>query len=212
MFTGIIEEIGIIKNITNFGNARKLEIISKKILLDSKIDDSISIDGVCQTIVDIKNNSFTVEAVEETILKTNFNYLRNNDKVNLERALKLDTRLGGHLVQGHIDCIGKITSIVKQSLGILLTIEFPIQYKKYIVQHGSIAVNGISLTVARISDSTFTVSVIPHTWNNTTLKYKGLGSMVNLEFDLLAKYVENILNFNKNADNNILSKFIDQPY
>jgi riboflavin synthase len=212
MFTGIIEEIGTIKNITNYGNARKLEIISQKILLDSKIDDSISIDGVCQTIIDIKNNSFTVEAVEETILKTNFNNLRNNDKVNLERALKLDTRLGGHLVQGHIDCIGKITSIVKQSLGILLTIEFPIQYKKYIVLQGSIAVNGISLTVARITDFTFTVSVIPHTWNNTTLKYKGIGSIVNLEFDLLAKYVENMLYINNNADNNILSKFIDQPY
>jgi len=212
MFTGIIEEIGIIKNITNYGNARKLEIISQKILFDSKIDDSISIDGVCQTIVDIKKNSFTVEAVEETIVKTNFNILRNNDKVNLERALKLDTRLGGHLVQGHIDCIGKITSIVKQSLGILLTIEFPIQYKKYIVLQGSIAVNGISLTVARITDFTFTVSVIPHTWNNTTLKYKGIGSIVNLEFDLLAKYVENMLYINNNADNNILSKFIDQPY
>ncbi len=195
MFTGIIEEIGVIKNISNYGKAKKIEVIAAKVMENSKIDDSISIDGVCQTIIELKNNSFVVEAVEETILKTNFNLLKNNDKVNLERALKLETRLGGHLVQGHIDCVGKITSIEKQSLGILMYIEFPYEYRKYIVQHGSIAVNGVSLTVARLLSNTFVVSVIPHTWENTNLKLKGLGSVVNLEFDIIAKYVENMINY-----------------
>ena len=176
-----------------------------------KVDDSVAIDGVCQTVIECSNDFFVVEAVEETMKKTNFNYLRPNVSVNLERAAKLGSRLGGHLVQGHIDCTGIIKSIEKQSLGILLTLEFPMAYSKYTIIHGSIAINGVSLTIARLNGSMLTVSVIPHTWHNTNLYKKELGAIVNLEFDLISKYIENMTMHTSHTKAITLDKYIDQP-
>ncbi len=209
MFTGLIEEIGIIDSIKIYGNARKITIRSKFINSDIKIDDSIAIDGVCLTVIDFGNDFFVVEVVEETTSKTNLKNLRVGSKVNLERASRFGDRIGGHIVQGHIDCIGTILSIENQSLGVLLNIEFPYNYAKYIVEHGSICVNGISLTVARLSGNIMTIAIIPHTWAKTSIHNYKSGNIVNLEFDLLAKYVENMLKYNDNSS--ILSKFIDQP-
>lgn len=211
MFTGLVEEIGTIESISNIGNARKIKVKSTRIMDDVKVDDSIAIDGVCQTVIEFGKDYFIVEAVEETMSKTNFKLLRPGTKVNLERAAKFGSRIGGHIVQGHIDCIGKIISIEKQSLGILLMIEFPYQFSKYIVEHGSVCINGVSLTVARLKGTSLTISVIPHTWNNTTLYMNSIGAIVNLEFDILSKYVENILKF-KTPDSNSLDAYIDQPY
>ena len=212
MFTGLIEEIGTIESITNIGNARKIKVKSNKIIEDVKVDDSIAIDGVCQTVIDYGKDYFVVEAVEETMTKTNFKLLKPGKKVNLERAAKFGSRIGGHIVQGHVDCIGKIISIEKQSLGILLMIEFPYKYTKYIVEHGSICINGVSLTVARLTGTSITVSVIPHTWNNTTLYQNSIGATVNLEFDIISKYVENMVKFRDSSSSGIMDSYIQQPY
>lgn len=210
MFTGLIEEIGTIESIINIGNARKIKVKCHKIMDDVKIDDSIAIDGVCQTVIEFGNDYFVVEAVEETMLKTNFKLLRPNAKVNLERAAKVGSRIGGHIVQGHTDCVGKIVSIEKQSLGILVSIEFPYQYSKYVVEHGSICINGVSLTIARLKGTLITISVIPHTWENTNLKDKSIGASINLEFDIISKYVENMIKFKETKSSN-LDVYIDQP-
>jgi len=202
MFTGLIEEVGTIESINNIGYARKIRVKANKILSDIKIDDSVAIDGACQTVIETGKDYFVVEAVEETINKTNFKLLRPNTKVNLERAAKFGDRIGGHIVQGHVDCTGKIISIEKQSLGILLKIEFPYNYSKYIVEHGSICINGVSLTVARLHGTTLTISVIPHTWNNTTFYINSIGATVNLEFDIISKYVENMVKFKENSPSN----------
>lgn len=213
MFTGLIEEIGTIEQIHNIGLGRKIRIKSSKINDDLKIDDSVSIDGVCQTVVEYGQNFFVVEAVEETMSKTNFKLFRPGLKVNLERAAKLNSRLGGHIVQGHCDTTGKIISIEKQTLSNMLTVEFPFEYRKYVVAHGSIAINGISLTVARLNDTNLTVAVIPHTWKSTTLNEKTNGDLINLEFDILSKYIENIIKYNNSTEKNQsnLDYLIDQP-
>ncbi len=211
MFTGLIEEIGTIEAVTNIGNARKIRVKSYKINDDINVDDSIAIDGVCQTVIECGKDYFVVEAVEETMNKTNFKLLRAGKKVNLERAAQFGSRIGGHIVQGHIDCTGKIISIEKQSLGILVMIEFPYKYSKYIVEHGSVCINGVSLTVSRLNGTNFTCSVIPHTWNNTTFFLNSIGSMINLEFDVISKYVENMVKFRDNSTSN-LDSYIQQPY
>ena len=210
MFTGLIEELGTIESIIQIGKSRKIQIKASKIMSDISIDDSISIDGVCQTVIAYEQNYFIVEAVEETMEKTNFKLLRPNKVVNLERAAKFGGKIGGHIVQGHVDCTGKLISIEEQSLGYLLSIEFPYKYRKYIVEHGSVCINGISLTVARLNESTLTVAIIPHTWDMTNLKYNSIGTLLNLEFDLFAKYVENMMKYRDNT-HSTLNKYIEQP-
>lgn len=211
MFTGLIEEIGIIKQIKNLGGGKRISVEAYKILDDLKIDDSVSINGVCQTVVHISSNTFEVEAVEETLRKTTFKTLRTGKKVNLERAAMVGARLGGHIVQGHTDITGYVKSIEKQLTGILLWVEFPVNYRKYVVEHGSICIDGVSLTIARLSGSMLMVSVIPHTWKNTTLAELSNGSEVNLEFDIIGKYIENFTNYGKSNSNSSLDKYIDQP-
>lgn len=193
MFTGLIEEIGEIKRIQPFGNALRLTVLANKILSDLKIDDSVAINGVCQTAIGIGNDSFTVEAVEETLKKTNFSNFRIGQKVNLERAMLPTQRLGGHLVQGHADCVGKVKKITNNLSSFLVEIVYPNQIGKFIVENGSICVEGVSLTIARITAESFTISVIPHTWKVTTFANLKVGLLVNLEVDLLGKYVEKIL-------------------
>jgi riboflavin synthase len=217
MFTGLIEEIGKINSTRPLGNGLRITIEAYKIMDDVKVDDSISINGACQTVVSKTNNTFTVEAVEETLKKTTLTNFKFGKKINLERALKLSDRLGGHIVQGHVDSTGKVISIQPLSAGILLWIQFPSEFSKYIVKHGSICIDGVSLTVADLEQNKFMVSIIPHTWNVTTLVDLKPNTEVNLEFDIIGKYVENlvtsgaVINNNIEKKKSILEQYITQP-
>jgi riboflavin synthase len=190
MFTGIIEEIGKIEEISKHGHNLKLRVKAPKILTDLKVGDSININGACQTVIATNGDSFTVEAVEETLQKTNLGELKRNDGVNLERALRLSDRLGGHLVTGHIDCVGEIKSITKREGSFLYEFQLSEKYLAYLVEKGSVAVDGISLTVVEVKEYSFTVAIIPFTLENTTLGTKTVGDLVNIETDLIGKYVE----------------------
>ncbi|MCD4746235.1 MAG: riboflavin synthase [Bacteroidales bacterium] len=200
MFTGIIEEIGIIKSIVRSGISAKIIIGAKKILSDLKPGDSISTNGVCLTITDINSNSFTMDVMDETFRRTNLNDLNPGSKVNLERALKLNDRLGGHLVNGHIDGIGIVKEITKENNAIWVSISAEKENLKYIINKGSITVDGISLTVAHIDDKLFKVSIIPFTQEETILTDKKIGEKVNLECDIIGKYIEKLLYFKNNSE------------
>lgn len=194
MFTGLIEEIGFVKAIKPAGGGFKLVISASKVIEDCQIGDSISINGACQTVTQFGKDFFEVNAVEETVKKTTLGRLKLNEKVNLERSLTLNRRLGGHFVLGHVDTTGKILNIKRLSDSYLIDISYPKEYGKYIIDVGAIAIEGISLTIARSDERSFTVSIIPHTWNSTSLSVKSPGSEVNLEFDVLGKYVAKLLN------------------
>jgi riboflavin synthase len=197
MFTGIIEEIGKIEEISKHGHNLKLRVKAPKILTDLKVGDSININGTCQTVIATNGDSFTIEAVEETLRKTNLGELKRNDAVNLERAIRLSDRLGGHLVTGHIDCAGEIKSITKREGSFLYEFQLPEKSLIYLVEKGSVAVDGISLTVVEVKANSFTVSIIPFTLENTILGKKKLGDLVNVETDLIGKYVESFLTSKK---------------
>ena len=193
MFTGIIEEIGKIEQ-TSFEDANlRLKIKALKVLSDLKPGHSINIDGACQTVIEVKNGCFTVEAVEETLRRTNLGQLKTGDFVNLERALLPSDRLGGHLVSGHVDFLGRIKSISQKNQSYIFEFEFPREYQSHFVEKGSVAVDGISLTVVQVQKTYFTVSVIPFTMRNTTFGTKKIGDAVNIETELIGKYVERIL-------------------
>lgn len=198
MFTGIIEETGIIKNFEKLSTGARLSVECSKILDDIKIGDSICVNGVCQTVTEYGKNSFSVMLSNETLSITNFNRVKSGEIVNLERALTLNSRLGGHVVSGHVDCAGKLFNIEKLSDFYNLSFEIPYQSSKYIVYKGSIAVNGISLTVAEINNNIFSVAIIPHTYQNTNLKELKIGDYVNIETDILSKYIEKIIKFDDN--------------
>lgn len=198
MFTGIIEEIGKIKTFNKNSNGAEIEIECSKVLNDTKIGDSISVNGTCQTVVEISNNSFKARISDETLKVTNFNSAKIGQAVNLERALTLSSRLGGHIVSGHIDGVGKFISKEKLTDFYNLCFEIPSEVDKYIVYKGSITINGISLTVASIKNNIVEVAIIPHTFENTNLCNLKEGDLVNIETDLLGKYVEKILSVNNN--------------
>ncbi len=193
MFTGLVEEVGTIAKKTPYGGGFEFEIECSKVLESAQEGDSINVNGVCQTVTKITSNSFTVVAVEETLKKTTMGGFYQGSKVNLERSLLASSRLGGHFVLGHTDVTGTITSIEKLSASTNFTIAFPKQFAKYMVPVGSIAVDGISLTCAEVFSDSFKVAIIPHTIANTVLKYKSIGDPVNLEFDVLGKYVVKLL-------------------
>lgn len=190
MFTGIIEELGVVDSITKKSSSGVLFIKADKVLEDTSEGDSISVDGACLTVIHNHNGILAFDVLNETLDKTNIGKLKISNRVNLERAIKVDQRLGGHFVTGHIDCKATIKS--KQNLGQTLNIEFDVDPKflKYVVQKGSIAVDGISLTVGEVCKDSFCVHIIPHTISNTTLGFKREGDSVNVETDILAKYVE----------------------
>jgi riboflavin synthase len=192
MFTGIIEEVGILQEV-NLGNGfGVMEIKCNNILDDTRIGDSIATNGVCLTVKEKSSNSFKAEVMGETLAKSNLGNLKAGDKLNLERALRLSDRLGGHIVSGHIDGVGKIIEIKRESNGTWFTISAPKDVLRYIIYKGSIGIDGISLTVAYVDDEVFKVSVIPHTLDNTILPYKKVNSVVNLECDLVGKYIEKL--------------------
>ena len=201
MFTGIVEETGFVKTFDkNFKNAT-LCIGCKSVLKDIKIGDSISVNGVCTTVISYNSSSFVVEISEETLNVSNFSNLKINDELNLERALTLNSRLGGHIVSGHIDCIGELVETEKLSNFYNLKFKLPQKFMKYIVYKGSVTINGISLTVANTDKDTFSVAIIPHTFGNTNLKNITIGDFVNIETDILARYVENLLSVKDNSNN-----------
>jgi len=206
IFTGIIEEIGVVKKISRQAVSVELAICSN-LLEDVKIGDSIATNGVCLTVTSIQGNEFYADVMHETLNKSSLGYLKVHDEVNLERAMRLDDRLNGHIVSGHIDGTGKISSIKKDGIAYLYTIKTDRDILKYIIFKGSITIDGISLTVTNVDRESFTVSIIPHSLTNTILKNKRIGSIVNLENDLFGKYVEKLFshgvgNNTKNDDKN----------
>ena len=184
MFTGIVEEIGILKNISG----STITIQCRKVLENTQLGDSIAINGCCQTVVDMTSDTFSANVSDETFKITNFKNMKCGDLVNLERALTPSTRMGGHIVQGHIDCVGKY----------LGNMRFEVSDSKYIVYKGSITVNGVSLTVAGLDGDVFSVAVIPHTLENTNLKNLRIGDLVNIETDILGRYIEKFLSIKNN--------------
>lgn len=193
MFTGIVEEIGHVEHIQNGEKFSRIKINAVKVLEQSQIGDSIATNGVCLTITNMTSGSFEADIMAETLRKSNLGSLRIGAAVNLERAMLLSSRLGGHLVSGHIDGIGEMMSITKEAAATWITIKAPTEILRYVVLKGSIAIDGISLTVADVTKEYFKVSVIPHTKNKTTLLMKGVMDQVNLEVDIIGKYVERLL-------------------
>jgi riboflavin synthase len=196
MFTGIVEEIGKVRSLRVHGDGIQFEIGAKKVISGLKVDNSISVNGTCLTIVRRKNGVLAVDAVKETLSKTSLGRLRVGSRVNLERAVSLSQRLGGHLVQGHVDTTGTVLkrNVLKTSW--MFTIRFPKKFRKYLISVGSIAVDGVSLTVARLHGNYFEAAIIPYTYDNTIFCEYKVGSKVNLEFDLIGKYIESLLHGN----------------
>ena len=188
MFTGIIEELGIVKAVSRKGRIISLSIQADKAISDTKIGDSIAVNGVCLTVVKIDAKTLSFELLEETARLTNLGKIRPQDKVNLERSLRIGDRLSGHFVTGHIDCPGVIRDKTYISGNLCLEISIPAEFLKFIVPKGSVAIDGISLTVVSKRSNTFSVYIIPHTLQNTTLSFKDRSAQVNIETDILAKY------------------------
>ncbi len=193
MFTGLIEEIGQVRQLRREEGVQRLEIGARHVLADLDIGASINIDGACQTVVDLTAHSFWVESVEETLERTTLGQLHSGRAVNLERSLRLQDRLGGHLVLGHVDGVGRISRLEQRQRNWILSIETPAELERFIASKGSIAVDGISLTVVETGSGGFTLSVIPHTFDHTTLAQRRSGDQVNLEVDVIARYVERFL-------------------
>ncbi len=196
MFTGIIKDVGEVIATTRKGDGLRLKIrFNADEFSDLKIDESVNCSGACQTVVAIDGNAFEVDTVAETLKKTTLGGWRVGTKVNLERALRPIDRMGGHYVQGHVDSVGMIESIHNLSNSWEVWISFEITFEANIVPVGSIAVDGISLTVAEVDGNLFKVAIIPYTWAHTTMNTKKVGDKVNLEFDILGKYVQKQLEF-----------------
>ena len=190
MFTGIIEELGTIKDLSAGGSIR---ILADRVLEGTNIGDSIAVNGICLTVTELNGDGFTADVMPETLKRTSLSLLRRGDKVNLERAMAADGRFGGHIVSGHIDGTGKIREYKKDGNAVWVTISADDDILRLVVEKGSIAIDGISLTVAEVTDTYFKVSIIPHTAGETTLLLKNTGDPVNLETDIVGKYVEKLL-------------------
>ncbi len=193
MFTGLVEEKGLLKSKLPTGAGFQFLIEANKVIHGLEIGNSIAVNGCCLTVVKIEDNTFSVDLIEETLNKTNLGLLKPGMKINLERPLLADERLGGHFVLGHIDTVGKIELIKELSNSHWMTISYPDNFKQYLIYVGSVAIDGVSMTVAELKDNKFSVGVIPHTWQETIFADKNVGDTVNLEFDVLGKYVERIM-------------------
>jgi riboflavin synthase len=195
MFTGIIQEIGTVRAVHQNGAGWQLEISAQESLNDLAVGDSIGINGACQTVIKLLPACFVVDVSPETRRVSTLGSFKSRKKVNLEKALTMTTPLGGHLVQGHVDTVGKIISIRERGNASVFEISFAGEFRKYVAEKGSVCVDGISLTVAACTQTTFSVSVIPHTIQTTTLCYNKISDAVNIEFDIIAKYVESLACF-----------------
>lgn len=193
MFTGIIEEVGSIEKIKQTGNAIVMTIASKKLLEDVKLGDSIAVNGVCLTVTSFDKDSFTVDVMPETVKATSLRQLSRGSTVNLERAMAAGGRFGGHFVSGHVDGIGEVIKKQKQDNAIYYEIEVSEALRNYIIMKGSIAIDGTSLTVFGVTENKFTISIIPHTISETIIGAKGPGDIVNIECDMVGKYIEQFI-------------------
>jgi riboflavin synthase len=199
MFTGIVEELGEIVGIDRQGISGSLRIRANKVLEGTKIGDSIAVNGICLTVVSMQDGQFTADVMAETIRRSSLSQAGAGDRVNLERAMAADGRFGGHIVSGHIDGTGVIKSYRREENAVWVTISAKPEIMRLIVEKGSICIDGISLTVAAVTDSDFSVSIIPHTGSETTLLTHEPGALVNLENDIVGKYVERLMNY-KNTE------------
>lgn len=197
IFTGIIEELGVVKSIAINGASGCITIKAKKVLEGTQLGDSIAVNGTCLTVTSINSDGFSADVMAETVKRTSLSQVGKGDLVNLERAMILNGRFGGHIVSGHIDGTGTITKYTKEENAIWVTIKAPDEILDLIVEKGSICIDGISLTVATVSDRDFQVSIIPHTAKETTLIHKKVGSLVNLENDIVGKYIKKLMENNQ---------------
>lgn len=195
MFTGIIEEMGKIRWISLESGSGKLAVAASKVLEGTKVGDSIAVNGVCLTVISVETDGFTADVMAETVRRSNLGKLKAGDYVNLERAMAADGRFGGHLVSGHIDGTGIIKTYKKEENAVWVTIETTPEILRLVIEKGSVCIDGISLTVAQVGAESFQVSVIPHTGAETTLLRKRPKDMVNLENDVVGKYVEHLLKY-----------------
>lgn len=193
MFTGLVEEIGTVRAVRREGDYQRIEIDAATVTADTAPGDSISIDGACQTVTAVRPGSFAVDTLAMTLGKTTLGEYRAGRRVNLERAVTPSTRLGGHFVQGHVDGTGRIHDVRRDGRNVFLTLELPRELLVYCVAEGSIAVEGVSLTIAELRGSLITINVIPVTWSATTLADRSGGDRVNLEVDIIGRYVARML-------------------
>lgn len=201
MFTGLIEAVGVLEEVEEVGAARRMRIGvgDSNFLSDASIGESIAVSGACLTATEYSQQSFSVSAVEETLRRTTLGKLEIGDTVNLERAMKLGARMGGHIVQGHVDGVGTVVCVREEGEGWWITFEPPLELMKHIVEKGSVCIDGISLTVANVAYARFSVALIPHTREVTTASAWEIGKTVNLEVDIIAKHVERLMVWNKEA-------------
>lgn len=200
MFTGIVEEMGKIVRVEKGAKSSRLTVSGDKIFSDLKLGDSIATNGVCLTVTSFSKGIFTADVMNETLKRSNLGELRQGSMVNLERAMIANGRFGGHIVSGHIDGTGVITKIEQDDIAVWYTIRADRKIMKYIIEKGSVAIDGISLTIAKVTDNDFSVSLIPHTAKETVLGYKKTGDTVNLENDVVGKYIEHFLNFKEKPE------------
>ncbi len=193
MFTGIIEEVGTVKAVQHSGSNSFIRIEAKKILEDIHLGDSIAVNGVCLTVTHFDSTTFQADVMNETLSRSSLGSLKNGSPVNLERAMAAGGRFGGHIVSGHIDGTGTVSDIRNDGIAVWYTVSAKPEILRYIVEKGSIAIDGISLTVAKVTDNSFSVSIIPHTASVTILGTKKTGDIVNLENDIVGKYVEKLM-------------------
>ncbi len=213
MFTGIIEELGAVKRIDASGKGGSIEILARKVLENTKLGDSIAVNGVCLTVTSLTSNSFTADIMAETFRRSNLGRLRVKDEVNLERAMAADGRFGGHIVSGHIDGTGRIVENLREGNAVWVTIKADKEILNLIVEKGSICIDGISLTVAYVDSECFKVSIIPHTGEATTLLKKRTGEIVNLENDVVGKYVRKLMGIGdteKQKSSGITMEFLEE--
>jgi riboflavin synthase len=197
MFTGLIQEVGKIVSVETNAEGKIFVIEAPKLISEIKIDDSIATNGVCLTATKISGHTFRVQAVHVTLQKSSLGFLNAGDKVNLELSLRASDRLGGHMVQGHVNGLGKIKNIEKKGGNWEVEVSFSPELRKYMISEGSIALDGTSLTIAKLTPHSLSVSLIPHTLENTSFSSKNVGDHLNIEVDMVAKYIENFLSQNE---------------
>ncbi|MCA1795976.1 MAG: riboflavin synthase [Desulfuromonadaceae bacterium] len=195
MFTGLIEDLGRIDNIQRRSNSFKLKVLTFLPSQEISLGDSIAVNGICLTVVHHSPGSFSADVSPETMHSSNIGSLSGGDVVNLERALRLGDRFGGHMVSGHIDTTGTVVQRVQDDIAVRFTVEIPPAFMRYVISKGSIAIDGISLTVNTVTDTTLSVAIIPHSLAKTTLQHYGVGSRVNIETDMLGRYIEKLLSY-----------------
>jgi riboflavin synthase len=200
MFTGIVEELGNISQIKNTDTGKQFTITAKAIMDDLKVGDSVSVNGVCLTVTTYDESSFNLDLVKETLKKSNLGDLKKGNSVNLERAITLSTRLGGHIIQGHVETVGVIMDKVPSGDGATLSVGIDPGFMRYCISKGSIALDGVSLTIASMSENIIKIALIPHTLEMTTLGLKDVGDSLNIETDIIGKYIERLMSFEDEDD------------